>query len=222
VKRIVLFAVCAIAATAAAAQWHYLSGGKLSGISSVGSFVWVVGQDGLFFYSEDDGRSWRRVPRFTTRNLVDVEFWDQGFGLATAEGDVIYRTTDDGATWDSSYVQYIGGHIRFITRDCIWVTSNSGSRILRSTDGGLSWPLSGPSWNSSWFIDSLEGWSSYGTIVFQTTDAGVRGRTSWQQIGEVPVPLSHDGIYCFGFCDSSNGACAWHSSYWDIYGFVYV
>jgi hypothetical protein len=30
VKRVVLFAVCAIAATAAAAQWHYLSGGKLT------------------------------------------------------------------------------------------------------------------------------------------------------------------------------------------------
>jgi len=56
VKRVVLFAVCAIAATAAAAQWHYLSGGKLSGISSVGSYVWTVGQDGLFFYSEDNGQ----------------------------------------------------------------------------------------------------------------------------------------------------------------------
>ena len=28
-KRLVLFAVCAIAATAAAAEWHYLSGGRL-------------------------------------------------------------------------------------------------------------------------------------------------------------------------------------------------
>ena len=44
-KRTVLLAVCAIAATAAAAQWHYLSGGKLSGVSSVGSHVWAVGQE---------------------------------------------------------------------------------------------------------------------------------------------------------------------------------
>ena len=118
-KRTVLFAVCAIAATAAVAQWHYLSGGKLSGISSVGSHVWAVGQDGLFFYSEDNGAYWRRVPRFTTRNLVDVEFWDQSFGLITAEGDIVYRTTDNGGTWDSAYAQYISGHIRFVTRDCI-------------------------------------------------------------------------------------------------------
>ena len=209
-KRLVLFAVCAIAATAAAAQWHYLSGGKLSGISSVGSFVWAVGQDGLFFYSEDNGESWRRVPRFTTRNLVDVEFWDPGFGLVTAEGDILYRTTNNGATWDSSYVEYIGGHIRFITCDCIWVTSKGGARILRSTDGGLSWPLSGPSWYSSWFIDSLEGWSSWPTYVFHTTDAGERGRASWQQIGELPLGYS---VRCFGFADRLHGVCAWYYSY---------
>jgi photosystem II stability/assembly factor-like uncharacterized protein len=207
-----LFAVCAFVATVVAAQWHYLSGGRLSGISSVGSFVWAVGQDGLMFVSQDNGQHWRRVPRFTTRNLVDVEFWDQSFGLITAEGDIIYRTTDNGGTWDSSYVQYIAGHIRFITRDCIWVTSNNGSRILRSMDGGLSWPLSGPSWNSSWFIDSLNGWSSYETYVFRTSDAGQRGQQSWQQIGEVPVPPGDDGICCFGFCDSLRGVCAWHSS----------
>jgi photosystem II stability/assembly factor-like uncharacterized protein len=222
VKRLVLFAVCAIAATAAAAQWHYLSGGRLSGISSVGSYVWAVGQDGLFFYSEDNGEYWRRVPRFTTRNLVDVEFWDEGFRLVTAEGDILYRTTDNGATWDSSYVQYIGGHIRFITRDCIWVTSSSGTRIRRSTDGGLSWPLGGPSWYSSWFIDSLNGWSSYGTYVFRTSDAGQRGQQSWQQVGELPVPMANGGIYCFGFRDSLNGVCAWHSSYWSPHNTVYA
>jgi photosystem II stability/assembly factor-like uncharacterized protein len=218
VKRVVLFAVCAIAATASAAQWHYLSGGKLSGVSSVGSHVWAVGQDGLFFYSEDNGQYWRRVPRFTTRNLVDVEFWDQSFGLVTAEGDMLYRTTDNGGTWDSSYVQNIGGHIRFITRECIWVTSHGGARILRSTDGGLSWPLNGPSWNNSWFIDSLEGWSSFGSAyhfyVFHTTDAGQQGEPSWQQIGEVPAPQGNSGgINCFGFGDSMFGVCSWSSSY---------
>gem|GEM_PF-1709217 len=215
-KRFVLFAVCAIAATAAAAEWHYLSGGKLSGISSVGSYVWAAGQDGLFFYSVDNGESWRRVPRFTTRNLVDVEFWDQSFGLITAEGDIIYRTTDNGATWDSSYIQRIGGHIRFITRDCIWVTHGSG--ILRSTDGGLSWPLNVWSWFAPWFIDSLEGWSSYQNYVFHTTDGGQRGQASWEQIGEVPIPYASRSIRCFGFRDSLHGICSWHWWYGNSHG----
>ena len=213
-KRAALFAVCVLAVTTFAAQWHYLSGGKLSGISSVGSFVWAVGQDGLMFVSGDNGQYWQRVPRFTTRNLVDVEFWDQSFGLITAEGDVIYRTTDNGGTWDSTHVQYSAGHIRFVTRDCIWVTR--GSEILRSMDGGLSWPLSELSWGTPWFIDSLNGWSSYETYVFRTTDAGQRGQQSWQQVGEVPVPYNNwAGVHCFGFRDRLNGVCAWFSSYTD-------
>ena len=206
-KRIVLFAVCAIAATAAAAQWHYLSGGKLSGVSSVGSRVWAVGQDGLFFYSEDNGGYWRRVPRFTTRNLVDVEFWDQSFGLVTAEGDMLYRTTDNGGTWDSTYAQYISGHIRFITRDCIWVVING--RNLRSSDGGLTWSLKGQPYDNSWFIDSLNGWCSFMASVFRTTDAGQH----WSHPGDVPMPYVGGYIDCLGFSDSAQGVCAWHSSY---------
>jgi photosystem II stability/assembly factor-like uncharacterized protein len=210
VKRIVLFAVSAIAATAAAAEWHYLSGGKLSGVSSVGSYVWAVGQDGLFFHSEDNGETWRRIPRFTTRNLIDVEFWDQSFGLATAEGDMLYRTTDNGGTWDSIYVQYIGGRIRFITHDYIWVTSTNGRRILRSSDGGLTWPLSRLlSLRNPWFLDSLNGWANDGGAgVYRTVDAG----QNWHQVGEVPVPYrDYVLVSCFGFRDSLNGACAWYS-----------
>ena len=86
-KRVVLFAVCAIAATAAAAQWHYLSGGKLSGISSVGSYVWTVGQDGLFFCSEDNGQHWRRVPKYY-RN-VGCAIWFKVSGIHKARPEVL-------------------------------------------------------------------------------------------------------------------------------------
>ncbi|MBM3330960.1 hypothetical protein FJY68_03800 [candidate division WOR-3 bacterium] len=206
-KRLALFAVCAIAATAAADEWHYLSGGRLSGISSVGSHVWAVGQDGLFFYSEDNGGCWRRVPRFTTRNLVDVEFWDQSFGLITAEGDIIYRTTDNGGTWDSTYVQYVGGRIRFITRHCIWVVIND--RNLRSSDGGLTWSLKGRPYDNSWFTDSLNGWCSLMTLIYRTTDAGQH----WSYVGEVPLPYSSGGVDCLGFTNQDTGVCAWRSSF---------
>ncbi len=203
-KRIVLFAVCAIAATAAAAQWHYLSGGKLSGISSVGSFVWAVGQDGLMFYSEDNGQYWRRVPRFTTRNLVDVEFWDQGFGLVTAEGHIVYRTTDNGGTWDSSHVQYSAGRIRFVTQDCIWLTTSYGG--VRSMDAGETWPHVAYSGGRPWFLDSLVGWcSGYLDSVCRTTDGGAH----WQGVGRIHTPQLPSGEWCFGFVNAQDGVCGW-------------
>jgi photosystem II stability/assembly factor-like uncharacterized protein len=147
------------------------------------------------------------VPRFTTRNLVDVEFWDLGLGFVTAEGDIIYRTTDNGATWDSSYVQYIGGHIQFITRNCIWVVTNG--RNLRSSDGGLTWFLKGQPYDNSWFIDSLNGWCSFMASVYRTSDAGQH----WSHPGDVPMPYVGGYIDCLGFSDSLLGICAWHSSY---------
>jgi photosystem II stability/assembly factor-like uncharacterized protein len=205
-KRIVLFAVCAIAVTAAAAEWHYLSGGRLSGISSVGSHVWAVGQDGLFFYSEDNGQHWRRVSPFTTRNLVDVEFWDQGLGLVTADGDMIYRTTDNGASWDSSYVQNSAGRVRFVTHDCIWLTVVGYG--IRSMDAGKTWPFVVHYGRRPWFLDSLVGWntSSYLDSVVCTTDGGV----SWTAVGAVNTPVSpQSGDWCFGFRDTQNGICGW-------------
>ncbi len=206
-KRAALFAVCVLAATAFAAQWHYLSGGKLSGISSVGSFVWAVGQDGLMFVSGDNGQYWRRVPRFTTRNLVDVEFWDQSFGLITAEGDIIYRTTDNGGTWDSSYVQYSAGRIRFVTRDCIWITLSSYMCFL-STDGGRSWTSRVGVGPGVWFLDSLNGWCQ-GDLdnVRRTTDGGAH----WYTVGRIHTPELPHGQWCFGFVNPQDGVCGWQS-----------
>ncbi len=203
----VLRAACVLllsAGAASAAMWHYLSGGKLSGISSVGSHVWTVGQDGLFFYSEDNGAIWRRVPRFTTRNLVDVEFWDQSFGLVTAEDDIVYRTTNNGASWDSTHVAYAGGKIRFITGNRAWIMSQV--RALASTDAGRTWILKSDGRRNPWFLDSLNGWADYdGGHSARTCDGGAH----WSQQGEMPRP---GYIGAFGFLDSSNGICAY--AYW--------
>ena len=202
-KRIVLFAVCVIAATAAAAQWHYLSGGKLSGISSVGSYVWAVGQDGLFFYSEDNGESWRRVPRFTTRNLVDVEFWDQSLGLVTAEGGIVYRTTDDGASWDSMNVTHGGNRIRWLSGSRVYIAAAESSFVVNSHDAGQTWD---PWWSPHcpWFLDSLQAWG-YADSIVRTRDGGL----SWTSISGRPWG-GYGSPRFLGFSDTLNGICGWY------------
>jgi len=204
----VLFAVCVIAATAAAAQWHYLSGGKLSGISSVGSFVWAVGQDGLFFYSEDNGQHWRRVPRFTTRNLVDVEFWDQSLGLVTAEGGIVYRTTDDGARWDSMNVPHSGNRIRWLSASSVYIAARDSSFLLRSNDAGLTWYQWYPP-GHPWFLDTLHGWAGQCDSVMSTRNGGV----SWVGRGNLPNPDWVIACDEFGFADTLTGICGFEQDY---------
>ncbi len=203
-KRIVLVAVCAMAATAAAAQWHYLSGGKLSGVSSVGSHVWAVGQDGLFFYSVDNGESWRRVPRFTTRNLVDVEFWDQSLGLITAEGGTVYRTTDNGGSWDSVSVAHGGNRLRWLSASNVYIAAAESSFVVRSSDAGQTWQVSDFPVRAPWFLDSLQGWGAgIPPGVMRTRDGGA----SWVRLCDLDYAVTPRA---FGFHDTLAGICGYH------------
>jgi photosystem II stability/assembly factor-like uncharacterized protein len=203
-KRLVLFAVCAIAATAAAAEWHYLSGGKLSGISSVGSHVWAVGQDGLFFYSEDNGGYWRRLPRFTTRNLVDVEFWDQSLGFVTAEGGFVYRTTDDGTSWDSTNVPHGGNRLRWLSGKTVYIAAAESSFFVRSSDAGQTWQVSDFPVRAPWFLDSLQGWGAgIPPGVMRTRDGGA----TWVRLCDLDYTVAP---LAFGFHDTLAGICGYH------------
>jgi photosystem II stability/assembly factor-like uncharacterized protein len=211
-KSLVLFAVCAISATAAAAEWHYLSGGKLSGISSVGSFVWAVGQDGLMFYSEDNGQYWRRVPRFTARNLVDVEFWNQSLGLVTTEGGIVFRTTNDGVSWDSMTVPHGGNRIHWLSVSRVDISASESSFVVRSSDAGQTWLVRGTSAFAPWFLDSIQGWGGQSPGVMRTRDGG----GTWTKIGDLPSNPAY--ARAFGFVDTSSGICGWYEYFSSPHG----
>lgn len=189
-KRSVLFAVCAIAATAAAAQWHYLSGGKLSGISSVGSFVWAVGQDGLMFYSEDNGQYWRRVPRFTTRNLTDVDFRNTNLGLITTDDPMVFRTTDHGATWDSIVLDTPCSKVRFINDNLVVMNGYMSCRRNDSAGRAGTWRSVSGYGNQIFILDSLNAWDGYAGNVFRSRNGG----SSWDHIAYAPNWLDR---FCF-------------------------
>ncbi len=204
-KRLVgILTVLAAVLTAVGAQWHYLCGGRLNGISSVGSHVWVAGQDGMFLQSYDNGVSWRRVPRFTARNLMDVEFRDYGLGIVIAEGDMVYRTTNAGASWDSSHVEYSEGRARFLTNNQVMIDGRD--RLLWSTDAGENWHDRGAAYGACWFVDTVLGWSGspqgYFRHVYRSTDGG----WTWAVRGTIPNPECWE-FHTFGFADSLRGVC---------------
>ncbi len=197
--------LCVLAGFGLADTWHYLSGGKLSGVTSVGNLVWVVGQDGLMFHSNDNGEHWRRVPRFTSRNLVDVDFWDGALGLITSGGDVIFRTTNCGATWDSTYFEYAEGRMRFLEDNAVMIDGRD--RLLWSTDNGATWMVRSELWGPIWFVDTVYGWGGprRGRSVARSTDGG----WSWVTAGEIP-DAEFEWFWSFGFRDRMNGVCNYY------------
>ena len=203
--RYLLVATAILAGTAAAGQWHHLAGGRLSGISSIGTHVWAVGQDGLFLQSYDSGTTWRTVPRFTARHVVDVEFRDLALGLCTAEGDVVFRTTDAGGTWESTQVDSIAGRIRFLEGSHAVVTGKKTT--LWSTDNGLSWTGQAVPGPATWFSDTLNGWSGgdWWTDDVQRSSDGGR---NWAVVGSIPDE-NCSSFNAFGFVDSS-GVCNYY------------
>ncbi|MFO7639394.1 MAG: hypothetical protein R6X14_08920 [bacterium] len=190
---------------AAGGQWHYLSGGAFNGISSVGDRVWVVGQDGLSLQSYDNGASWYRVPRFSARNLLDVEFRHPALGIVIAEGDVVYRTENAGASWDSVPVPGSAGRVRFLTDRVVFITGSD--RLLWSTNAGAAWEDRGALLGPVWFTDTAHGWrgDAYGWVE-HSSDGG----TSWTQRGRIPDYSVYYRMNTLGFADSLHGVCNYY------------
>lgn len=156
--------------------------------------LWQL-RDGQVLQSTDDGATWREM------NLFGF-----GYNLALAAGSlmqgrlfvlseneyVLNRSTDGGATWDVSLTSVAlgGGYptdMSFSSPDDGLVVG-AGGRILRTSDGGLSWSIVhgiGPLEH----IDDITFFSAreaYATTsrekVLVTTNGGVR----WSEL--VPLP----------------------------------
>lgn len=79
-----------------------------NGIFSLGDRVWIVGEAGSVYRSDDRGDSWRRIAvppehpsdiflRVAARNADDV--WVIGDKYAADLYPIMLHTTDGGATW---------------------------------------------------------------------------------------------------------------------------
>ncbi len=149
----------------------------------------------------------------------------------------IKQTTDGGKTWATSRVQAGTDRIYFISATVGWSLKEgegqSGTFLLRSSDGGKSWrqvssqPMTRPAVDglevvNLAFIDSRHGWfvasASTRVVVYQTSDGG----RTLQKASEIPGIGNCFGllvgrrlglwIYGQGFVlHSSNGGRSWQS-----------
>jgi photosystem II stability/assembly factor-like uncharacterized protein len=158
--------------------------------------------------SIDGGNTWSFIDMHTyATHLIDMYFLnkDTGFatgtGLAPIQSPVILYTTDGGQNWIYKYQDTIVGYcwkIQHLEDQIYFASIEDGSpvpaRILKSTDGGMSWNVhvvypNPQNIEGVGFIDSLKGWTGGGPYFsFESNDGGY----TWDTI---PVCLAMNRVF---------------------------
>jgi len=136
------------------ANGSYINGAFKFGVG----LIWVVGNGGYIWYSEDRGDSWTEITGTTTG--VAVELWDihsppndSALLYAVGSGNTIIKSEDTGVSWssvtgpadgtenlyavdvDSEYKFFVGGQID-AGEECLWVTKDGGTNWTAVTFTG--------------------------------------------------------------------------------------
>lgn len=184
------------------ARWTRQESGTAATLGAV-SFAserkgWVDAS-GEILSTGDGGASWsRRTTEFMSFTgiphlalFADARFVSETRGTFVGThrgGDVIFTTTDGGATWTivemhANFAQWRG--VAFGDGAHFWAVGSKGlfetdqAMIAASTDGGLTWvdqasPTAQPL-NGVWFVSATTGWAvGDGGTVLRTTDGGAR------------------------------------------------
>lgn len=182
----------------------------------------AFGNDGLIRHSSDYGANWSYRNYSLGGNVTSLSFTSPLIGFACATNGELFRTTNGGANWTSSFlasfdmtsIEFANSSTGYITAQS-YPSDNNGTdcNILRSTNGGLTW------WNlytvsnmrelyAVDFVDASTGWcvgdnSVLGdgavTELFKTTNAGV----NWANVFNFNVNVND--IY---FLNSATGWAA--------------
>jgi len=121
---------------------------------------------------------WTVQSNVSTGNLTSVFYINATNGFATATDNNIYKTTDGGTTWTSSYVTSYIMYSLYFTNPTHGYAVGANGGFFNSNDGGITWAQQstgqGYQLNSVFFIDSDTGFAvgNNGTIL-KSTNAGV-------------------------------------------------
>jgi photosystem II stability/assembly factor-like uncharacterized protein len=101
----------------------------------------AVGAYGLAFVTRDGGRSWLKAtidPQ--ERHLNAIARGHDGALYVAAEYGSVFRSRDEGGTWDLSMTPYGGSYFGVITlRDGVVEVFGLRGHVYRSEDGGATW-----------------------------------------------------------------------------------
>jgi photosystem II stability/assembly factor-like uncharacterized protein len=159
---------------------------------------------GKVYRTTNGGENWMLQSGF--KNIFGMEKIDSmalyAHGRNYNASDVIYRTFNRGATWDSVAMtsdSYSG--ISFINRDTGWVSAfTSGPVIFRTTNGGvtLTQQTNQVGWGKVFFLKykingEYIGWATASGETWKTTNSG----TNWTKINSAVGPGPSGAILFF-------------------------
>jgi photosystem II stability/assembly factor-like uncharacterized protein len=174
---------------------------------------------------------WQKAPDFPNDFFNEVQFVDNSTGWVTRMSGTVSRTTDGGASWQSSALPGAGfssnRDLCFLSRSLGFVSGEDG--IWKTTDGGATWTAIGPSSGftggstAMWFTDANTGVAGVGgcidsTVTFFRTTNGGASWTSVQYTSSLDVAVggmtfANGTFYACGgrgkLWRSSDGGASW-------------
>lgn len=139
--------------------------------------VYLTTSFGRYFYSEDDGVTWKMVQNINDKSFAnDLHFSPERIIMSTYRG--LYHSTDNGASWFENNVGIAALQIESLNSNSNYLfagTDNQG--IYRTADGGITWS------NVSSGLDALNSQTVTDIVVvgedlFLATGGGVYASTN--------------------------------------------
>ena len=134
---------------------------------------YMVCSNGAVLHTTDGGINWGGL------KIVEglcARFASKTNGIIGSENK-LFRTTDGGDTWYSSYYNGDFKSIYFLNDSLGWAVCNPNGYVYRTTNGGLSWsrlPARVGAPYSIFFISDSIGWTvGYNQQIRKTTDGGL-------------------------------------------------
>ena len=145
--------------------------------------IWIVGNYGVIYHSEDEGQNWSEQHSGLGSLLTDVDFVDGKSGWVSGIKGTLLHTSDGGASW-SQQKPGTERHIlavSFVDREYGWAVGDF-STILHTKDGGNSWVPQKEEedriYSDVCFTDRYCGWIvGEDGIILHTMDGG----TTWER-----------------------------------------
>ena len=168
---------------------------------------------GALFESNDGGASWmqRDVPFDLSSGLWGISFFDAQHGWVW--GNVNYRTTDGGTTWEELPPLGSAYFMEFSSLSFGVATGNFGVYVSR--DGGLSWAPSPNGMSAFSFADELTGLGVAASGLYRTTDGGATFALVQAGVADAVAFLSSTvavGIVDGNLVRSADGGVTWTGS----------